>query len=109
MAEYIERQAVFDALPIVKEDKEISLYGAVADFMVLVSALPAADVEPVRHGRWIITSKYSDIIDMEVTKYTCSVCGEYRLSTTGLSQATNHCPHCGARMEIEDGTTEKEE
>lgn len=47
MAEYIKRQTVFDSLPIVTEDKTISLYGAVADFMVLVSAIPAADVVPV--------------------------------------------------------------
>ena len=49
MAEYIKRQTVFDNLPIVTEDKTISLYGAVADFMVLVSAIPAADVVEVVH------------------------------------------------------------
>ena len=49
MAEYIERQKVFDSLPTVTTDKKISLYGAVADFMIIVSAIPAADVEPVVH------------------------------------------------------------
>ena len=64
MAEYIERQQVFDALPIVNEDKKISLYGAVADFMVLVSAIPAADVAPVVHAHWIRTNN---------GKWRCSV------------------------------------
>jgi hypothetical protein len=50
-AEYIKRQTVFDSLPIVTEDKTISLYGAVADFMVLVSAIPAADVVEVVQKR----------------------------------------------------------
>lgn len=47
MAEYIERQKAFDALPKVKEDRQITLYGAVMDFMVLVSSIPAADVVEV--------------------------------------------------------------
>jgi hypothetical protein len=84
MAEYIERQKVFDALPVVTEDKKISLYGAVADVMVLVSAIPAADVAPVVHGRWI--GSYD---------FHCSVCGVYQNFYTGR---TNYCPNCGARM-----------
>lgn len=58
-----------------------------------------ADVEPVRHGRWIVSQEHNDIIDMDVTKYTCSVCGQYRLSATMLSQATDYCPNCGAQMD----------
>ena len=44
MPKYIERQKLFDALPTVNKDKQISLYGAVADFMIIVSSIPAADV-----------------------------------------------------------------
>ncbi len=51
MPEYIERQKLFDALPTVNEDKQISLYGAVADFMVIASSIPTADlIEVVRCG-----------------------------------------------------------
>ncbi len=46
MAEYIDREKVFDSLPIVVEDKKVSLYGVITDFMVTVSAIPAADVVP---------------------------------------------------------------
>lgn len=63
--------------------------------------LIANDVTIVRHGRWIITQRYEDIIDMDVVKFTCSVCGEYRLTASGLNQATNYCPNCGARMDGE--------
>ena len=91
MAEYIERQKVFDGLPIVKEDKAISLYGAVADFMVIVSDIPAADVAPVVHGKWVTTQIAAGL----PWKYRCSNCGcpqEY---------AHNYCPNCGAKMEGE--------
>ena len=60
-----------------------------------------ADVVEVVHGRWIISQRFEEILEMEVVKYTCSACNEYRLSATGLSQATNYCPACGARMDGE--------
>ena len=47
MSEYIDRQALLDAIPPTKEDKQISLCGAVADFISLVCDVPAADVAPV--------------------------------------------------------------
>lgn len=47
MAEYIERQKLINAIPIVNEDKQISLYGAVADFIVIASSIPTADVVEV--------------------------------------------------------------
>lgn len=62
---------------------------------------PFADVVEVKHGRWIVSKEYNDVIDMNVVKYTCSACGEYRLTATTLSQATNYCPNCGARMDGE--------
>ena len=47
MSEYIDRQALLDAIPPTKEDKQISLCGAIADFISLVCDVPAADVAPV--------------------------------------------------------------
>lgn len=47
MSEYIDRQALLDAIPPTKEDKQISRCGAVADFISLVCDVPAADVAPV--------------------------------------------------------------
>lgn len=50
---------------------------------------PAADVEPVRHGRW------DDSFD-GITPY-CSVCGR---SHSMLSNRTPpYCPNCGAHMD----------
>ena len=98
MAEYIERQKVFDSLPVVTEDKSVSLYGAVADFMVCVSAIQSADVAPVRHGRWIDkpTGRYGQ------WQAWCSVCDEKcGCGGTIESQHKIFCPNCGAKMDLE--------
>jgi hypothetical protein len=69
-----------------------------------VEDAPTIDPEELRQkGEWTVTKEYNDILDMEVVKYTCSACKEYRLSATGLSQATNYCPNCGAKMRGADG------
>lgn len=97
MSEYIDRQALLDAIPPTKEDKQISLYGAVADFISLVCDVPAADVAPVVHGHWI-----SEYIGYGVTRYRCSRCGviigESEIDDFGHSK---YCCMCGAKM---DGT-----
>ena len=92
MAEYIERQKVFDSLPVVTEDRSVSLYGAVADFMVCVSAIPAADVAPVRHGRWEIN---------ELGYLVCTHCAWIRYGIP-LVEHYPYCPNCGAKMDGAD-------
>lgn len=54
----------------------------------------AADVSPVRHGRWI----YGEDIDIQ-----CSVCGADALTEGDYRQTrSNYCPNCGARMDGEN-------
>jgi hypothetical protein len=103
MAEYIKRAAI--DFPFLNSGRIIDgkLYVCLDEIYAEVKQLPAADVVPVVHGRWIVTKEYNDVIDMDVAKYTCSACGEYRLSATTLSQATNYCPNCGAHMKEADG------
>ncbi|MCD7789101.1 MAG: hypothetical protein LUH55_00770, partial [Bacteroides thetaiotaomicron] len=52
--------------------------------------MPAADVEPVRHGRWEIKSEFR----------RCTECG-YPIS---LWYPTKFCSNCGAKM---DGGSEE--
>lgn len=51
MAEYIERGAFIELV------KDIPMWGSVA--AMLADSIPAADVAPVVHGRWI-HSRYED-------------------------------------------------
>lgn len=90
MAEYIEREAVIDLITRRYENPEICT--------AEINSIPTADVVERNRGEWIVAKEYNDVIEMNVVKYTCSVCGEYRLSATGLSQATNFCPNCDADM-----------
>lgn len=66
-----------------------------------VRGIPAADVIPVVHGRWIgIDSSFwkpthsSDIPVFRKT-YRCSECGR----RTAIAE--NYCPNCGAKMDKE--------
>lgn len=56
-------------------------------------ALPDADVEPVRHGKWVFRSRWHDSIDENI----CSECEQ--MLTTAAGKQMNYCPKCGARMD----------
>ena len=57
------------------------------------SETQAADVAPVRHGRWIKNSFLSDDI---TTAGKCCECGEI---ISWFSKAPNYCPNCGLKMD----------
>ena len=64
-----------------------------------INALPSADVQPVRHGRWInhrINDEKS-LLHGAIKDTTCSECGK------STPYKTDYCMHCGARM---DGDSE---
>lgn len=79
MAEYIEREALRDAL---YDADEITMAG-----VKILNQFPAADAVPVRHGRW----EYNGIPESVLSR--CSECGIVYGSTS-----FNYCPNCGARM-----------
>lgn len=56
----------------------------------LIKQAPAADVAPVRHGRWIPADQTGDCC------YTCSECGFER--DAYLLDVGNYCPNCGCCM-----------
>lgn len=93
MAEYIEREAALHAtLGEPTESHYPSWYAE------RIKALPAADVVPVVHGKWVHPHwKNSDFC------YDCSVCGneamhrEYRWSDKKIYPI---CPNCGARCDL---------
>lgn len=59
----------------------------------VIDSIPSADVEPVRHGRWVESYK-SNAAPTLRSRWTCSWCGN--VQTYG---ATDYCPNCGARMD----------
>lgn len=95
MADYIDREAVLMKL---MQD------GCSAKNVQLITDIPAADVEPVRHGKWITIGERKlfrlygafDVPQSE-TKM------EYSCSTEGCWIQTTYrypfCPGCGAKMD----------
>lgn len=78
MTEYIEREAAIDAAWI-------------AWIKSVIRKIPAADVVPVRHGRWISTH--------DTDKLRCSCCDVIHLIAQYPHGEINYCPNCGARMD----------
>ena len=57
----------------------------------------AEDVEPVRHGHWILCQPKSLHLDRRDSLFECSVCRMNRIRRTG--EVLNYCPHCGTKMD----------
>lgn len=54
------------------------------------SAIPSADVAPVRHGRWIEDNPHCNGL---ASNWNCSMCGG------DGDNDYNYCPNCGAKMD----------
>lgn len=95
MAEYLERNAVRKVLRGSAVGKyPVSFYVGLFAAAEEVEKMPAADVAPVVHGRWVEKIN-PDRFDF---KRNCSVCQK------GSDLATDYCPNCGADMrEQKDG------
>ena len=67
----------------------------------MADRIPAADVAPVRHGRWIKTIRENGCA--EWTDFTCSVCGCVFDGNSWLFSEWKGCPVCLAKMELGGG------
>ena len=76
-----------------EESTLLNCYNADWIFSFLESQ-PTVDVQKVRHGKWIrgnyVCGEY---------EFKCSVCGKTEWHT---SYSTPFCPHCGARMDLDE-------
>ena len=87
--EYIEREAVIDLITRRYENPEIC--------KAEINAIPAADVAPVRHGRWIETPR----LYYGAKQYECSLCySDTFWNKHCITEKYPHCPNCGATMDL---------
>lgn len=110
MAEYIEREALRNSVESIDwysvykgkltagaPNTENALYKASSIYAVIDNA-PAADVAPVRHGRWEWDTE--DI-------YRCSNCAEKSHVKEVMGHPEwDYCPNCGAKMDGCDGNSD---
>jgi hypothetical protein len=87
-AEYIERDAVMDAL--LHEQ-----YGYLCEDAI--RSIPTADVVPVVRGKWEYQGQL--VIAEEYPTYKCTVCG--KIIPADWRKNCHYCPNCGADMREE--------
>lgn len=91
MTEYIDRQeAIYQIREAVRKFPN-SFYNGIEAVRSIIRNLPAADVAPVRHGRW----KVKQDNEMLLPQFTCSECG----ATYQNVSPDNYCGNCGAKMD----------
>lgn len=97
MDEYIKREATIKAMEKVD-------YTAIADdadscksdyLREIIESVPAADVAPVAHGRWI-----EKTVPEGCRYFECSNCGAHENRHTAIKGY--YCWRCGAKMDGDD-------
>ncbi len=93
MTEYIEREAALEIVEMYRWGKHLDRNSSLNAVRNGIDMIPAADVAPVVHGRWLW--------DSGAERYFCSNCN---VEPSGLCNGctehlSDYCPNCGARME----------
>lgn len=94
MAEYIKKE---DIEQKIQDGLNNLVFGHDAiEVLGMIYEMPAADVAPVRRGRWIYKGEYA----------VCTECGgrsgtQYD-GVEPIPLMTQFCPICGAKMDLED-------
>lgn len=99
MSEYLEREALIAATENVPSKTSHGLTKEQCDganfarltLAAIFRAIPAADVAPVRHGRWFHSFGAWRCSECNVTaSFWCMASTQY---------LSNYCPECGAKMD----------
>lgn len=59
---------------------------------------PTIEAEEVRHGKWIVEKVP---YEKQLTKFTCSECGDNFETVSEVAKKFRYCRSCGAKMEVE--------
>ena len=104
MAEYIDKSALYKKIAQLEElarnsyletpsnspcySRYMAQLNERTAFKHLIADFPAADVEPMRHGRWI---------EYQIPPIIC--CSNCDWATDVKEKNFNYCPNCGAKMD----------
>ena len=111
MYEYIERETLMCRIKEIHCAECDSYHGVrcracwVYDTLDYIDSEPAADVAPVRHGRWVEPSR----LYYGAKQYECSICrAEEFWDKHEITEKYPCCPNCGAKMDGGDGNDDVE-
>lgn len=88
MAEYIEKEDIEQKIQLGLNN--LVLGHDAIEILGMIYEMPAADVAPVRHGRWRYFHKQNIAV--------CTECSFERNLDANFGRAVN-CPNCGAKMD----------
>lgn len=98
MAEYIERS---EGVSILRAKSNMAVLSDAALYFEkaaqMLEKLPAADVAPVVHGRWM-HSRYEDCSE-QFRRVKCSQCDQEAYAMAFYVVDGHYCPNCGAKMD----------
>ena len=94
MADYIDRKTVVNHLDACMDTIWKPEIVALKCF---VEGIPAADVAPVRHGRWVTHYRSGTTV---AEGYVSTCCDMWN------NRKSDFFPNCGARMDLEEDTYE---
>ena len=89
MSEYIKREQVLKLL-----ESAQAWSWSMNTLHSEIQALPAEDVVPVVHGRWL------ESVSFESGFWVCSNCG-FVSEAIAAPKLYNYCPNCGAKCDLE--------
>ena len=95
MADYIEREAVVDLIQqYANGNVKVEEAFLLTDLLGDITNIPAADVQPVKRGKWYHINNEGFIY--------CSECQHEAYWDTDYGQQLfDYCPYCGAKMSTE--------
>lgn len=96
MAEYLSREDVSRMILKYRADnpkKQTVWAMVISDMLRDLKEIPAADVQPIKHGRW--SECYTD---SRLYSGICTVCGKASIRSI-KENPLEYCPKCGARMD----------
>lgn len=67
------------------------------DMIQCMFFLKEDEIKPIVHARWIV-----EFDDRGWKKHSCSGCGYFRRTDIHVSLNWDYCPHCGAKMDLEE-------
>ena len=96
MTDFIERGTAIIRLTALEV---IEPNATTIDAKRLLADMPAADVAPVVHGRWISWEKAGNFVPSP-DRHECSVCHDAaQVLVNGFELLSDYCPNCGAKMD----------
>ena len=96
MAEYIEREALRKVMQMATDDPTCPMHIAATVDQYITEA-PAADVAPVRHGRWV---KIYENGEPKVEQHqVCVFCSKCMNMPKDRFTESDYCPNCGTKMD----------